>query len=92
MKRGEENDSWREDIKTIDQLLNPVVATFGERNSNGELMRKLAETSRDSTKSVHSFSIRMKKISLNVIQNYKTRNHGEVPDLLLRTVEEDFRN
>ncbi|KAI4472379.1 hypothetical protein M0802_016883 [Mischocyttarus mexicanus] len=34
-----------EDIKTIDQLLNPLVAAFGERNSNGELMRKLAETS-----------------------------------------------
>ncbi|KAI4472530.1 hypothetical protein M0802_016732 [Mischocyttarus mexicanus] len=81
-----------EDIKTIDQLLNPLVAAFGERNSNGELMRKLAETSQDPTETVHSFSIRMKKIGLDIIQNYKTRNHGEVPDLILRTVEEDVRN
>ncbi|KAI4486298.1 hypothetical protein M0802_012381 [Mischocyttarus mexicanus] len=81
-----------EDIKTIDQLLNPLVAAFGERNSNGELMRKLAETSQDPTETVHSFSIRMKKIGLDIMQNYKTRNHGEVPDLILRTVEEDVRN
>ncbi|KAI4472340.1 hypothetical protein M0802_016922 [Mischocyttarus mexicanus] len=81
-----------EDIKTIDQLLNPLVAAVGERNSNGELIRKLAETSQDPTETVHSFSIRMKKIGLDIIQNYKTRNHGEVPDLILRTVEEDVRN
>ncbi|KAI4494162.1 hypothetical protein M0802_009196 [Mischocyttarus mexicanus] len=81
-----------EDIKKIDQLLNPLVAAFGERNSNGELMRKLAETSQDPTESVHSFSILIKKIGLDIIQNYKTRNYGEVPDLILRTVEEDVRN
>ncbi|KAI4485088.1 hypothetical protein M0802_012783 [Mischocyttarus mexicanus] len=33
----------------------------------------------------------MKKIGLDIIQNYKTRNHGKVPDLILRTVEEDVR-
>ncbi|KAI4482504.1 hypothetical protein M0802_013649 [Mischocyttarus mexicanus] len=55
----------REDAKTIDQLLSPLIAAFGERRTNAELMRKLAETSQRSTESVYSYSIRVKKIGYN---------------------------